>query len=176
LIDSDNNNFAAMLSSTMQTYLTPMTAGMVDVWWNVLKGYDFSTVRRAMSDHIKDPESGRWAPKPADIIGRLRTRPESETLHLENKKKVKPDARVLERIKQLSLGKRAGPFWTPERVTNQHQVNFIKVQADRFGETSMQGRFLAECQRRGIITADFQLGTLNVREPGEDEIETEEAA
>lgn len=62
-------------------------------------------------------------------------------------------ARVL-----ATLGKpKTGHYWTPDKVENDAQVNFIIIQANRFGPASDAGRFLAECKAYGCIGADNQL-------------------
>lgn len=75
---------------------------------------------------------------------------------------------TVERFKAAmkNFGHKQGPYWTPDRVRNAQQVNFIVIQANKFGPMSMQGRFLALCKEAGRITADNKL---RMREMGEDE-------
>ena len=96
---------------------------------------------------------------------------ESRIAHPEQPKPyVRPTGETLQRFKSAmrDFGRKKGQFWVPERVRTQQQVNFILLQADRFGPTSQQGRFLAKCREYGCITADNKL---RMREPGEDEME-----
>lgn len=52
-----------------------------------------------------------------------------------------------------------GVWWTPERVENHAQVDYIVLQAQRFGLMSAAGRFLHDCIAAGRITADHKLGS-----------------
>lgn len=149
--NADRANFGTLLSSTMQTFNFPVTADVVGIWWGALQYHDFAAIRAAMSAHISDPEAGQWAPKPADIIGRLRAAPPSYFKALEHKSEPPPDE-VLDRIKSLvDRGEGRFPWWKPERVVNQRQVDFIILQAERFGELSPAGRFMQECIEAGVI-------------------------
>ena len=42
------------------------------VWWNALKQFDLSAIVEAFNRHLINTESGKWLPKPADIIRMLR--------------------------------------------------------------------------------------------------------
>jgi hypothetical protein len=44
----------------------------IEIWADALKDYDPTMVREAFQRHMRDPEAGRWLPKPADIIRQLR--------------------------------------------------------------------------------------------------------
>lgn len=169
----DRANFGTLLSATMQTYSHDITPDMISVWWGVLRQYDFDAVRAALSAHVSDREFGRFLPKPADIVGRLFKRPESNVPRL-GYKKTAPDYKTWQRIEaQLKRRRPDEQWWMPERVKNQRQVDFIVLQARHFGERSRAGEFLQQCQAAGIITNDYQLGALNMREPGQDDEEVE---
>lgn len=164
-----------MLSATMQTLREELPPAAISVWWSALSAYDIADVRRALSDHIKTPEKGRWAPTPADVIGRIEAYPKAHQPRLDHKKMI-PAPAVMERMRAMVKPKTTGRYWTVDKVVNQAQVDFIKRQADHFGHMSEAHRFLLDCQAAGCITHDYRLGRLNVREPGEDPIEDEEAA
>ena len=42
------------------------------MWFRALSEHDLADVRAAFDAHVKDPDRGRFAPVPADIIGKLR--------------------------------------------------------------------------------------------------------
>lgn len=69
-----------------------------------------------------------------------------------------PAQKVMEALKRAAKPKTAFPYWRPEIVTTQAQVNHIVRQAQCFGALSPAGRFLTECQDRGVITSDYRLG------------------
>lgn len=43
----------------------------LDLWWNSLKHFDLDAVIQAFGRHVVNTESGKWLPKPADIIRML---------------------------------------------------------------------------------------------------------
>lgn len=51
----------------------------------------------------------------------------------------------------------AGPWWIPERVTTQRQVDRIIAQAQYHGEFSAADRFFSLCKERGVIGSDNRL-------------------
>lgn len=73
--------------------------------------------------------------------------------------KGKPSHEVMEKFRNAvaKIGTRSGPWWIPERVRNWGQVNFIVIQANRFGHLSPAARFLQECKDFGCITEDNQM-------------------
>lgn len=40
-------------------------------WYSALAGYDLSAISQALSDHIRDPDVGRYPVKPADVVRRI---------------------------------------------------------------------------------------------------------
>lgn len=40
----------------------------LDVWWNALQQYDLDVIRRALSLHCTNPDTGQFCPKPADVV------------------------------------------------------------------------------------------------------------
>ncbi len=66
---SDKIGFKSLFSQTADYYDGKM--GSLDIWWNALEAFDFAAIRKAFSDHITDPNTGKFAPKASDIIGRI---------------------------------------------------------------------------------------------------------
>lgn len=65
---NEMESFGEMVTGVMELYgaaLSPMAAR---IWWEALKAYDFAAVSAALSRHVQDPDAGRFAPKPADVI------------------------------------------------------------------------------------------------------------
>jgi hypothetical protein len=44
----------------------------ITIWADALNDFDPAMVREAFQRHMRDPEAGRWLPKPADIIRHLK--------------------------------------------------------------------------------------------------------
>lgn len=43
----------------------------LELWWNALKIFDLAAVIQAFNRHVVNTESGKWLPKPADIVRML---------------------------------------------------------------------------------------------------------
>lgn len=69
----DKPAFTQLIAATMAIYERQMTTSVVDVFFSALSQYDLVTVREALNRHMQDPESGRFAPKPADVIRQVVT-------------------------------------------------------------------------------------------------------
>ena len=66
----DKRAFAELLTGTAEIYGQSISKAGMSLWWLALEGYDDAQVSAAFSDHIKSA-SGKWMPKPADIIERI---------------------------------------------------------------------------------------------------------
>jgi len=77
---SDRVEFSRALTACMEIYSKKVTASILDIFWKSLEKYDLSEVLNAMSVHIQDPDAGRFAPKPADLVGRFRGTGSSQAL------------------------------------------------------------------------------------------------
>lgn len=40
----------------------------IEIYWDVLKGYEITDVSSAFASHMKDADSGQYFPKPSDIV------------------------------------------------------------------------------------------------------------
>ena len=49
-------------------YGTELGKTSLAIYWDTLREYEFDAVQEAMRSHVKDPDHGRFMPKPADII------------------------------------------------------------------------------------------------------------
>lgn len=64
--------FAKLITAIGIFYDKPMNEFMLDIYWRCLNAYGFSVIREACNTHLKDPDQGRFMPKPADLIRHLR--------------------------------------------------------------------------------------------------------
>jgi hypothetical protein len=71
MIDQDKNEFAALLKSSMAIYQQETGVDVVRIWWASLNRFELSQVREAFSRHIQDIKTGKFAPRPADILAIL---------------------------------------------------------------------------------------------------------
>ena len=72
-----------------------------EVWADALADFDPPLIREALRRHMKDPDAGKWLPKPADIIKQMRG-DESDEARL-------AWAKVLEHIRGGNRGGLSGP-------------------------------------------------------------------
>ncbi len=68
---NDHDAFKAALADAYSLYRTDLTAGVLELWWNALKAHNLSDVKKALADHMADPDVGQFPPKPADLIKRM---------------------------------------------------------------------------------------------------------
>ena len=63
--------FGEALAAVMEVYGAKLGEAAAGIWWNALEAYSLEAVKAALSAHVVDPATGHFAPKPADLIGRL---------------------------------------------------------------------------------------------------------
>ena len=65
---SEKGLFGEMLAAVSAIYGREFTAPVIAIYWGALQGYDLSAVRQAFDRHVKNPDTGQFMPKPADLI------------------------------------------------------------------------------------------------------------
>lgn len=65
---SDAVAFQELLAGVYAFYGKDVTEFTLGVWWQACKPFDMQQVTKAMTEHAMDPERGRFAPLPADIV------------------------------------------------------------------------------------------------------------
>lgn len=68
---NEKRDFGVLLSAVLDVYGANSTAAGVGIWWAALERFPLEAVRGALSAHVQDSVAGKFAPKPADIIGKL---------------------------------------------------------------------------------------------------------
>ncbi|PPC95220.1 MAG: hypothetical protein CTY33_00240 [Methylotenera sp.] len=71
MIEEDKKEFAALLKSSMAIYQQEASTDVLRIWWAALERFDISQVRDAFGRHIQDTKTGKFAPRPADILAIL---------------------------------------------------------------------------------------------------------
>jgi hypothetical protein len=69
MIDADKANFKSLMESSMSIYNVEIDINVLKIWWAALQRMSFDHVSEAFSRYIQDPKLGKFAPKPADILG-----------------------------------------------------------------------------------------------------------
>ena len=83
MIDSNEKRFSEALFATFEIYDKQTTDTTIKIWWACLKQYEINQVCQALTSHIKCPNNGTFAPKPADIIKQIDGTREDKQLHIE---------------------------------------------------------------------------------------------
>lgn len=64
----DFEGFRELMQGVHDFYGKDLSRFALDVWWNALRQYDLDVIRRAMSMHCTNPDTGQFCPKPADVV------------------------------------------------------------------------------------------------------------
>lgn len=65
---NDRAQFAELWVAAYAVYGKTVSDGMLDVVFSALSSYSLQDIRRGLSGHVKNPDSGQFPPKPADVI------------------------------------------------------------------------------------------------------------
>ena len=60
--------FSELLTGIAELYGKAPSAAVYEIWYNSLRRFDHEAISKAFSVHIQDPDTGKFMPKPADII------------------------------------------------------------------------------------------------------------
>jgi hypothetical protein len=65
---SNQNDFKSMMAMLSSVYSKAVTPDMIKAYWMMLGEYPSEVVNQAAYKHMKDPKSGQYFPKPADLM------------------------------------------------------------------------------------------------------------
>lgn len=71
MTEKDFEKFRDGLAGVYGFYDKEINQFSLDIWWNALKQFDLNAIVEAFNRHVVNTESGKWLPKPADIIRML---------------------------------------------------------------------------------------------------------
>lgn len=66
--DQDKVEFAKVWTAAYQMYSKEATKPVLSMAFNSLRNYSIEDIRRGLSAHMRNPDTGQYAPKPADVI------------------------------------------------------------------------------------------------------------
>lgn len=72
MTNDDRRRLVATLTGVYGFYGADLTEFALGVWLDVAAEFDVPVFEAALNRHVRDPEGGRWLPKPADVIRQLR--------------------------------------------------------------------------------------------------------
>ena len=64
----DISKFTSMMAGIGELYAKPLSAHLIDIYWQALKCFDLVDVQAALQTHINNPDCGQFFPKPADVV------------------------------------------------------------------------------------------------------------
>jgi hypothetical protein len=65
---NEQDEFSALVSAAMAYYGVTASPYVLSVWWAACERYTMEQVRKALTRHAMNPDTGRFAPKVADIV------------------------------------------------------------------------------------------------------------
>ena len=68
MIDNDIAQFSSAWASAQELAGKETSDGALALAFNLLKKYPLQDIKKALIDHLSDPQLGKFAPKPADVI------------------------------------------------------------------------------------------------------------
>ena len=66
--DQDRFEFQEVWTATYAMYRQRVSESMLDLSFGALQNYSIDDVRRGLTAHIRNPDTGQFPPKPADVI------------------------------------------------------------------------------------------------------------
>lgn len=66
--ERDRPEFGQLVTDVHAFYRQDCSRFVLDVWWGACESFSLEQVRRAFTVHAKDPEAGKFCPKPADLV------------------------------------------------------------------------------------------------------------
>jgi Domain of unknown function (DUF6475) len=71
VIATDKPKFFSLMADVQAFYGKDFSEFAGRVWWEAMKAYDLRAVADALNRHCVNPDSGQFAPKPADVVKML---------------------------------------------------------------------------------------------------------
>lgn len=90
--------FGALLTDALSFYRRDVSDFALSVWWQACQPFSFEQVTKALTAHAMDPDHGRFAPMPADIVRQLAG--------------TKTDRSLIAWGKVLDAAQRVGAYWS----------------------------------------------------------------
>jgi hypothetical protein len=120
--DQDRIRFASQLAAMAEIYGKGVSEAAAEAWFATLHDVSIEDFERAMMAHLRDPDVGRFVPKPADILAQLRGAAAQDG---------RPDAD--EAFAMLPKSEAETAVWTPEMAQAWYAGACDLYQTDRVG-------------------------------------------
>lgn len=67
MVDHELPDFSKTLLAVADYYGRELSENVIDLYWNGLREYDLASVKRALWAHVRNPDTGQFMPKIADV-------------------------------------------------------------------------------------------------------------
>ena len=71
MVDSDRKEFGTIMASVYDFWNRELSEVALEIWWESLRNFSFAAVRGALARHMRNPDTGQFIPKPADVVKEL---------------------------------------------------------------------------------------------------------
>ena len=61
-------DFTDMITGVAEVYGKKISTKLLDIYWLALEKYEFEQIRLAIQQHLLNPDTGQFMPKPADFV------------------------------------------------------------------------------------------------------------
>lgn len=78
MLDTERADFAKTLLGVANYYGKELDKAVIEVYWQGLREYDLQAVQKALWAHTRNPDSGQFMPKIADVCKQLEGRTEDQ--------------------------------------------------------------------------------------------------
>jgi hypothetical protein len=78
--DDQKPDFGGRILAIGLMYEKTITKVVIDLYWSALKDLELSEIETALQMHMRDPDKGRFMPKPADLRGFICRAPKSSVI------------------------------------------------------------------------------------------------
>src|SRR5262249_41248898 len=68
MTNADMTKFVKLMTGLGILYGKPMSEQLIDIYWQALQSFSFSAVKEAFNAHVRNPDTGQYLPKPADVV------------------------------------------------------------------------------------------------------------
>lgn len=76
--------FKTVIAMQSEIYGNQISSAARKIWWSILSPYTAEQIADAMERHMRDPDSGRFPPKPADLIGKITGNSKQQDISIED--------------------------------------------------------------------------------------------
>ena len=71
MIATDRPRFFDALAAVHALYRVEFSKPVGEIWWRAMEAYEIDAVLDALGRHAKNPDTGQFLPKPADVVKQL---------------------------------------------------------------------------------------------------------